>query len=70
MRKGAHEAVNKVVVHGLDEHLSSEALVLARNGLRDASAWDNHVRRTAANAMLSSLYGESPVSLEHLRCYG
>ncbi|KZV64299.1 cytochrome P450 [Peniophora sp. CONT] len=61
MRKAAHEAVNKVVVQSLDEHLSSEALVLARSGLQDASSWDDHLRRTSANMMLSSLYGERPL---------
>lgn len=64
MRKAAHEAVNKVVVQSLDEHLSSEALVLTRSGLQDASSWDDHLRRTSANMMLSSLYGERPVSAD------
>ena len=67
MRKAAHEAVNKVVVHGLDEHLSAEALALARDGIQDPSSWDDHLRRAAANAMLTSMYGERPVSKKHVR---
>ncbi|VDC01480.1 unnamed protein product [Peniophora sp. CBMAI 1063] len=61
MRKAAHEAVNKVPAHGLDEHLEVEALVLARSWLQDPSAWDYHLRRTAANTMFSSMYGDVPL---------
>lgn len=63
MRKGAHEAVNKVVAHGLDVYQISEALTLARSGLQSPAAWDAHLRRATASLMLSSMYGERPVSL-------
>ena len=63
MRKGAHEAVNKVVASGLNEYQLSEALGLARSGLRNPSAWDGYLRRAAASLMLTSLYGERPASL-------
>ena len=62
MRKGAHEATNKVVAHGLHEYQLSEALALARSGLHNPAAWDEYLRRAAASQMLTSLYGESPVS--------
>ncbi|VDC01481.1 unnamed protein product [Peniophora sp. CBMAI 1063] len=61
MRKASHEAVNKVVAHGVDEYLLSDALALARDGLRDASAWDDYLHRASASSMLSCLYGEPPL---------
>ncbi|VDB97878.1 unnamed protein product [Peniophora sp. CBMAI 1063] len=64
MRKGAHESVNKVVVHDLDEYQLSEALGLARSGVQDPTAWDGYLRRAAASLMLSSLYGERPLESE------
>ena len=62
MRKAAHEAVNKVVAHGVDDYLISDALALARSGLQNAQAWDAHLHRASASSMLSCLYGEPPVS--------
>ncbi|KZV67838.1 cytochrome P450 [Peniophora sp. CONT] len=64
MRKGAHEAVNKVVAHGLNDYQISEALALARSGLLDSTAWDGYLRRAAASLMLSGLYGEPPLESE------
>ncbi|KZV67837.1 cytochrome P450 [Peniophora sp. CONT] len=60
MRKGAHEAVNKVVARGLNEYQISEALVLARSAIRNPADWDGHLRLAAASLMLTSLYGERP----------
>lgn len=67
MRRAAHEAVNKVVVHGVDGYLASEAVALAIGGLKDPSSWDSHLRRAAASQMLSCLYGERPVRPIFLR---
>ncbi|KZV67267.1 cytochrome P450 [Peniophora sp. CONT] len=64
MRKAAHEALNKVVAHGLREYQTEEALVLARNGLQSAAVWDKHVRCSAASLMLCSVYDEPPVTNE------
>ena len=61
MRKGAHEALNKVVAHGLRDYQTKEALILARNGLLNAAMWDKHVRCAAASLMLCSVYDEPPV---------
>ncbi|VDB97882.1 unnamed protein product [Peniophora sp. CBMAI 1063] len=64
MRKGAHEAVNKVVAHDLNEYQLSEALALVRSGLLNPSTWDGYLRRAAASLMLSSLYGQRPLESE------
>ena len=65
MRKAAHEAVNKVVAHGVNEYLISDALSLARSGLQNASSWEEHLHRASASSMLSCLYGEPPVSIAY-----
>ncbi|KZV64301.1 cytochrome P450 [Peniophora sp. CONT] len=65
MRKASHEAVNKVVTHGVDEYLISDALALARSGLQNPSTWDDHLHRASGNSMLSCLYGEPPSYNEH-----
>ncbi|VDB83464.1 unnamed protein product [Peniophora sp. CBMAI 1063] len=64
MRKGAHEALNKVVAHGLQEYQTEEALVLARNGLQNPAMWDKHLRCASASMMLCSVYAEPPVTSE------
>ena len=60
MRKAAHESLNKVVAHGLNDHQIEEALVLARNGLQNAESWDSYVRGATASMMLRTLYNASP----------
>ncbi|KZV75180.1 cytochrome P450 [Peniophora sp. CONT] len=63
MRKASHEALNKVVVHSLNEYQTEEALVLARDSLHSASpGWDMHIRRATASLMLRCLYNQSPAS--------
>lgn len=62
-RKASHEALNKVVAHGLNDYQIEEALVLARNGLQSAEGWDDHLRGAAAGMMLRCLYDDSPVCL-------
>ncbi|KZV67268.1 cytochrome P450 [Peniophora sp. CONT] len=64
-RKASHEALNKVVAHGLNDYQIEEALVLARNGLQNAAGWDDHLRGAAAGMMLRCLYDDSPASSEH-----
>ena len=61
MRKGAHEAVNKVVASDLNGYQTYEALMLARSGLEDPTSWDGCLRHAAASLMLSFLYGERSV---------
>ena len=61
MRKAAHESLNKVVAHGLNDYQIEEALVLARNGLHNASSWDSYVRGATTSMMLRALYNQSPV---------
>ncbi|VDC01482.1 unnamed protein product [Peniophora sp. CBMAI 1063] len=65
MRKATHEAVNKVVVHGLNDYLASDALVLARSILQDAPSWEDQLHRASASSMLSCLYGEAPLESEN-----
>ncbi|KZV73540.1 cytochrome P450 [Peniophora sp. CONT] len=64
-RKAAHEALNKVVVRGLNDYQIEEALVLARNGLQSAGSWDMHLRSASAGMMLRCLYDYSPASGEN-----
>ncbi|KZV67292.1 cytochrome P450 [Peniophora sp. CONT] len=61
MRKASHEAVNKLAAHDLNEYLVSNAIVLARNGMKDAPAWNTHLHQASASSMLSLLYGEPPL---------
>ena len=61
MRKASHEAVNKVVAHGLHDYQLEEAIVLARSGLQNAMHWDKYVRGSTASMMLRSIYNETPV---------
>lgn len=61
MRKASHEALSKVVSHGLDDYQLEEAVVLARNGLQDVAGWFMHVRSATVSTMLRSMYDESPV---------
>ncbi|VDC01477.1 unnamed protein product [Peniophora sp. CBMAI 1063] len=65
MRKASHEALNKVVAHGLNEYQLEEAVVLARNTMQNAAGWDRFIRNAAADLMLRSIYDESPASEEH-----
>lgn len=65
MRKASHEALNKVVAHGLDDYQMEEAVVLARDALQNAAGWDKQVRSATASMMLRSLYDESPVRRYH-----
>ena len=62
MRKASHEALNKVVAHGINEYQMEEAVVLARNALQRATSWDKLIRRASASTMLRSVYDEAPVS--------
>ena len=62
MRKASHEALNKVVAHGVNEYQLEEAVVLARNALQRVASWDKLIRRASASTMLRSVYDESPVS--------
>ncbi|VDB83461.1 unnamed protein product [Peniophora sp. CBMAI 1063] len=62
MRKAAHETLNKVVAHGLNDYQAKEALTLASNSLQDANGWGTHIRIATTSLMLRSLYAESPVS--------
>ena len=70
MRKASHEALNKVVAHGLNNYQMVEALALAKSGLHDSATWDGHLRRTSASLMLSTLYGERPVSVQQSHIFG
>ncbi|VDB95682.1 unnamed protein product [Peniophora sp. CBMAI 1063] len=65
MRKAAHEALNKVVVHGLTEYQLEEAIVMVRNTMQNAAGWDRFIRNATASTMLRSVYDESPASKEH-----
>ncbi|KZV67291.1 cytochrome P450 [Peniophora sp. CONT] len=65
MRRTAQEAMNKVVVRSLDEYMTSEALVLARNTLQDASSWDHNLHHASGSVMLSCLYGEHALDSDH-----
>ena len=62
MRKASHEALNKVVAHGLNEYQIEEAVVLARNALQNMDGWDKLIRDATTSLMLRSVYDESPVS--------
>ena len=61
MRRASQEAINKLVTHGLDEYMTSEALVLARNSLQNPVTWNDNLHHASGSAMLSCLYGEHAV---------
>ncbi|VDB83470.1 unnamed protein product [Peniophora sp. CBMAI 1063] len=65
MRRASQETINKAVVHGLDEYMMSEALVLARNSLQDASAWTENLHHASGSVMLACLYGEPALDGGH-----
>ncbi|VDB83458.1 unnamed protein product [Peniophora sp. CBMAI 1063] len=65
MRKASHEALNKVVAHGLNEYQMEEAVVLVRNTLQNPAGWDQFIRNATASTMLRSVYDESPALDEH-----
>ncbi|VDB83466.1 unnamed protein product [Peniophora sp. CBMAI 1063] len=62
MRKAAHESLNKVVAHVLNEYQADEALALASNSMQDASGWITNLHIASTSLMLRCLYAEPPVS--------
>ena len=62
MRKASTEALNKLVEHDLDGYMMSDALVLARDGLKDNLTWEKHLHQASASTMISCLYGDHAVS--------
>ncbi|VDC00277.1 unnamed protein product [Peniophora sp. CBMAI 1063] len=64
MRKAAHEGLNKGVVKDFYDYQTTEALLLARDGLKNSAAWDKHLRRAAASMVLSCVYDEPPIVSE------
>ena len=62
MRKASTEALNKLVAHDLDEYMVSDALVLARDGLKNALAWETPLHQASASTMISCLYRDHAVS--------
>ncbi|KZV60974.1 cytochrome P450 [Peniophora sp. CONT] len=64
MRKAAHEGLNKGVVKDFYDYQTTEALLLARDGLKNPAAWDKHLRRAAASMVLSCVYDEPPIVSE------
>ena len=62
MRRAAHEGLNKGTVKDFYDYQTTEALMLARDGLKNPATWGKHLRRAAASMVLSCVYDEPPVS--------
>ena len=62
MRKLAATGLSRSAVQGFHNCQTTEAYLLARAGLQDATFWDRHLRRTTASTMLTYIYNELPVS--------
>jgi hypothetical protein len=64
MRKAAHEGLNKGVVKDFHEAQTTEALLLAAEGLAEPGRWDRHLRRAAASMVLSVVYDKPTIRSE------
>lgn len=64
LRKAAHEALNKGVVHNYHATQAREAVLLAHGILSDPREWDAHLRRTAVSSIMSMLYDTAPIVSE------
>jgi hypothetical protein len=64
MRKAAHEGLNKGVVKDFHETQTTEALLLAAEGLAEPGRWDRHLRRAAASMVLSVVYDKPTIKSE------
>ncbi|KAK7449191.1 hypothetical protein VKT23_013337 [Stygiomarasmius scandens] len=56
MRRAAHEGLHKGIAKDYFPIQQNEAIYLADGMLRDASSWDNHLRRAAASTIMSLTY--------------
>ena len=64
MRKAVHEGLSKPVAETFKDPQLNEALLLASGLLAQPAMWDNHLRRTAASAVMSVTYDTAPIVSE------
>ncbi|KAF7374026.1 Cytochrome P450 monooxygenase ARMGADRAFT-1018420 [Mycena sanguinolenta] len=64
MRRASQEALSKNFAHKFHAIQAKEAVLLTHSLLVNPTAWDSHLRRTTASALLSMVYDTPPLISE------